>query len=171
MTPSALKTLFFILIMMLIASCSSQKIQLRVQAFKPYCGGAKPTPLQAEGTLYSAAGMTLELFGVDQGDNKKVERIILDDNGLWKGTLKKGQYILKQADKGLSLTALKVKYHLNDTLNYKYIGDKKLDQWTKETDFVFRVVASDTLRKDFVLKEKCFVGLNPCFEYIGPKPR
>ena len=171
MTPSALKTLFFILIMMLIASCSCQKIQLQVQVFKPYCGGAKPTPLQAEGTLYSAAGMTLELFGVDQGDNKKVERIILDDNGLWKGTLKQGKYILKQADKDQSLSVLKVKFSIDDTLNYKYIGDKKLNQWTKEIDFVFSVVASDTLRKDFVLKEKCFVGLNPCFEYIGQKPR
>ena len=55
--------------------------------------------------------------------------------------------------------------------NYKYIGDKKLDQWTKETDFSFIVIDSDSLIKGFVLKEKCFVGLNPCFEYIGPKPR
>lgn len=169
-----MKWVYFSLIFLFgnfISACQATHIHLHGTIHKPYCGGAKPTPLQAEGNVYSAAGMSLDLFCVDQDDNKKVERIILDDNGLWKGTLKKGQYILKQADKGLSLTALKVKYHLNDTLNYKYIGDKKLDQWTKETDFVFIVVASDTLRKDFVLKEKCFVGLNPCFEYIGQKPR
>jgi hypothetical protein len=155
----------------LIVSCTSQKIQIQVQVFKPYCGGAKPTPIQAEGILYAAAGMSLDLFCVDKKGSRKVKRIALDDKGIWDGTLAQGEYILKQADKGLSLTALKVKYHLNDTLNNKYIGDKKLDQWTKETDFNLNVVASDTLRKDFVLKEKCFVGLNPCFEYIGPKPR
>lgn len=171
MTPSALKTLFFILIMMLIASCSSQKIEIQVLVFKPYCGGAKPTPIQADGTLYSLAGMKLDLSSVDKNNTKKVKQISLDDNGLWKGTLKQGKYILKQADKDQSLSVLKVKFSIDDTLNYKYIGDKKLNQWTKEIDFVFSVVASDTLRKDFVLKEKCFVGLNPCFEYIGPKPR
>jgi len=171
MVSNALKTLFFILIMLLIVSCSSQKIQIQLQVFKPYCGGAKPTAIQAEGTLYASAGMQLDLSCVDKNNTRRVKQIYLDDNGLWKGALREGQYTIKQADKSLSLTALKAKYHLNDTLNYKYIGDKKLDQWTKETDFVFSVVASDTLRKSFILKEKCFVGLNPCFEYKGPKPR
>jgi len=156
---------------MLIASCGSQKIQLQVQAFKPYCGGAKPTPLEAEGTLSWAAGMSLDLFCVDKKGSRKVDRIVLDEKGIWDGTLAQGEYILKRADKDFTLSELKVKFSIDDTLNYKYIGDKKLDQWTKETDFVLSVVASDTLRKDFVLKEKCFVGLNPCFEYIGPKPR
>lgn len=171
MIHTSLKTPIFILTMLLIVSCSSQKTQIQVQIFKPYCGGAKPTPLQAEGTLYAAAGMKLDLYSVDKNNTEKVEQISLDDNGLWRGTLRQGQYTIKQADKSLSLTTLKVKCQLNDTLNYKYIGDKKLDQWTKETDFSFNIVASDTLRKDFVLKEKCFVGLNPCFEYIGPRPR
>jgi hypothetical protein len=127
--------------------------------------------LQAEGTLSSAAEMSLDLFCVDKKGSRKVDRIVLDEKGIWDGTLAQGEYILKRADKELTLSELKVKFSIDDTLNYKYIGDKKLDQWTKETDFVFSVVASDTLRKGFVLKEKCFVGLNPCFEYIGPKPR
>ncbi len=171
MIPNALKTLFFILIMMLIASCSSQKIQLQVQVFRPYCGGAKPTPLQAEGTLSSAAGMSLDLFCVDKKGSRKVDRIVLDEKGIWDGTLAQGEYILKRADKDLTLSELKVKFSIDDTLNYKYIGDKKLDQWTKETDFSFIVIDSDSLTKGFVLKEKCFVRLNPCFEYNGPKPR
>jgi hypothetical protein len=155
-----------------IASCQSYHIQLHGDIYKPYCGGARPTEEQEKGVVIAASNRVYNVFDYLHNPDKVLKKIDLDSNGNYFGEFKVGYYALQQVEKSWSIETLKKYYSVNDTINYRYAGDKKITLWKEQLDYVFEV-KKEKPKNDFkfVLNEKCFVGLNPCFEYIGPKPR
>jgi hypothetical protein len=155
-----------------IASCQSYHIQLHGDIYKPYCGGAKPTEEQEKGLVITASNRVYDVFDFLHNPDKVLKKIELDSNGNYLGEFKVGYYALKQVEKSWSIEKLKKYYSVMDTINYRYAGDKKITLWKEQLDYVFEV-KKETAKStnNFTMKEKCFVGLNPCFEYIGPKPR
>jgi hypothetical protein len=155
-----------------IASCQSYHIQLHGDIYKPYCGGARPTEEQEKGLVITASNTVFIVFDLSNNQKKAVKNIELDSNGNYFGEFKVGYYALKQVEKSWSIETLKKYYSVMDTINYRYAGDKKITIWKEQLDYVFEV-KKETAKStnNFTMKENCFVGLNPCFEYIGPKPR
>jgi hypothetical protein len=155
-----------------IASCQSYHIQLHGDIYKPYCGGARPTQEQEKGLVITASNRVYDVFDFLHNPDKVLKKIELDSNGNYLGEFKVGYYALKQVEKSWSIEKLKKYYSVMDTINYRYAGDKKITLWKEQLDYVFEV-KKETAKStnNFTMKEKCFVGLNPCFEYIGPKPR
>ena len=155
-----------------IASCQSYHIQLHGDIYKPYCGGARPTEEQEKGFVIAASNSIFIVFDLSNNQKKAVKNIKLDSNGNYFGVLKEGRYVLKQVEKSWSTETLKNYYSVSDTINYRYAGEKKIAIWKEQLDYDFEVKKETSKSAyNFVLKERCFVGLNPCFEYIGPKPR
>jgi hypothetical protein len=156
----------------ILTSCSSQKVTLYVETWKPYCGGAKPTPEMAKGTRIPFSNQKVALYQSSKDKSNLrvfVKWIELDSLGSWKGQLKPGNYELFRSDKTLSLDELEKKYRKPDNEMYAFVGEEKLKMWKETTDFIIEVKENTSAKVE--LKEKCFVGLNPCMEYIGPKPR
>ena len=155
-----------------ISSCQSYHIQLHGDIYKPYCGGAKPTEEQEKGLVIAASNRVYYVFDFLHNPDKVLKKIELDSNGNYFGEFKVGHYALRQVEKSWSIETLKKYYSVLDTVNYRYAGDKKVTLWKERLDYVFEVKEETSKSTyNFVLKERCFVGLNPCFEYIGPKPR
>ena len=154
-----------------IASCQSYNIELHGDIYKPYCGGARPTEEQEKGVVIAASNRVYDVFDYLHNPDKVLKKIELDSNGNCFGEFKVGYYALKQVEKSWSIETLKKYYSVNDTINYRYAGDKKITLWKEQLDYVFEVKKETPKNAyNFILKERCFVGLNPCFEYIGPKP-
>ena len=155
-----------------ISSCQSYHIQLNGDIYKPYCGGARPTEEQEKGLVITASNRVYDVFDFLHNPDKVLKKIELDSNGNYFGEFKVGHYALRQVEKSWSIETLKKYYSVLDTVNYRYAGDKKIAIWKERLDYVFEVKEETSKSTyNFVLKERCFVGLNPCFEYIGPKPR
>lgn len=160
-----------ILMLLILTSCSSQKVALVVETWKPYCGGAKPTPEIAKGTTSAFKNEKVVLYkmNVDSKFYTLEKWIKLDSTGKWTGKLKTGSYQVFRGDKMLSIEEIQQKFRKPDTEMYAFVGIEYLKSWKKTADFSFEV--KDETSVSFTLNEKCFVGLNPCMEYIGPKPR
>ncbi|MFY7942982.1 MAG: hypothetical protein ACOVNZ_00290 [Crocinitomicaceae bacterium] len=159
-------------LLILLSSCASQKISIFVEVYQPYCGGAKPTPEMARGvrTAYSNEKVAIYRSSSDKSQSQVfVKWILLDSTGKWKGQLKQGNYIVFRSDKILSIEEIQQKYRKPDNEMYAFVGLEYLESWKKTPDFTFEV--KDKTNISITLTEKCFVGLNPCMEYIGPKPK
>lgn len=164
--------LFNLLFLVLLTSCTAQKVAVHVEVFKPYCGGAKPTPEMARGerTPYSNQKIAVFRRSIDKDSAPiLVKWIDLDSLGKWIGPLKPGTYDLYRSDKILSIEEIEQKYRKQDNEIYAFVGEEKLRIWKSTPDFTMEVKEKSTVKIE--LTEKCFVGLNPCMEYIGPKPR
>jgi hypothetical protein len=162
---------FFYLFLLLLTSCTAQKVSVFMEVYKPYCGGAKPTPEIAKGIRTPFSNEKVAVFKMSD-DLKSFEMekwIQLDSLGNWTGKLKQGTYIVFRSDKMLSIEEIKQKFQKPDSELYAFVGIKQLETWKATADFSFEV--KDETNVSITLSEKCFVGLNPCMEYIGPKPR
>jgi hypothetical protein len=159
-----MKALWILGILTLI-SCSAQKQTLVFFKHTPYCGGAKPTPEMAKGTVVMASKSK---FAITKKGEKKVEKwIVTDTSGTWKGKLSAGSYDIYRAEKFLSNQELIAQFKLADSEFYKFNGEKCLETWKSQPDFSFE--ANNTGSIHIELKGKCFVGFSPCLDYIGPK--
>lgn len=160
-----------ILILIVLTSCSSQKVTLFMETWKPYCGGAKPTPEIAKGTSrpFKNEKVILYKMNVDSKSYTIEKWITLDSIGKWNGKLKTGNYQVFRGDKLLSIEEIQQKFRKPDSEMYAFVGIEYLKSWKETADFTFEVKDETTV--SITLNEKCFVGLNPCMEYIGPKPR
>lgn len=160
-----------ILILIVLTSCSSQKVTLFMETWKPYCGGAKPTPEIAKGTSrpFKNEKVILYKMNVDSKSYTIEKWITLDSIGKWNGKLKAGSYQVFRGDKLLSIEEIQQKFRKPDSEMYAFVGIEYLKSWKETADFTFEVKDETTV--SITLNEKCFVGLNPCMEYIGPKPR
>lgn len=156
---------------MILTSCSSQKVAISVETWKPYCGGAKPTPEIAKGIRTPFSNEKVAVYKMDNETKSFsfIRWIQLDSAGKWIGSLKQGTYEIYRADKMLSIEEIEKKYRQTDNENYAFIGEEKLKTWKATPDFSMEVKHKTEVKVE--LKEKCFVGLNPCMEYIGPKPK
>ena len=97
--------------------------------------------------------------------------VTLDSNGKWKGKIpKKSEINIYLAEQLLSLSELKTKYALSDLKNYALKEDAAIELWKSEPIYKNSI---KTCKKNLEIEilEKCFLGLNPCYKYIGPKPR
>jgi hypothetical protein len=162
---------FFYLFLLLLTSCTAQKVSVFMEVYKPYCGGAKPTPEIAKGIRTPFSNEKVAIFKMSD-DLKSFEMekwIQLDSLGNWTGKLKQGTYIVFRSDKMLTIEEIEKKFRKPDTEMYAFVGIKQLETWKATADFTFEV--KDETNISITLSEKCFVGLNPCMEYIGPKPR
>lgn len=162
---------FFYLFLLLLTSCTAQKVSVFMEVYKPYCGGAKPTPEMAKGTRTPFSNEKVAVFKMsDDLKSFEIEKWIqLDSLGNWSGKLKLGNYIVFRSDKMLSIEEIQQKFKKPDSELYAFVGIKQLETWKATADFTFEV--KEETNVSITLSEKCFVGLNPCMEYIGPKPR
>ena len=146
-------------------STFAQKTSLTFNTHLPYCGGARPTPEMAKGTVVMASKSK---FALTKKGEKKVEKwIVTDTSGTWTGKLNAGSYDIYRAEKFLSNQELITKFKLVDSDFYKFNGEKCLETWKSQPDFSFE--ANNTGSIHIELKGKCFVGFSPCLDYIGPK--
>ena len=159
-----MKALWIFSVLLLI-SCSAQKQTLVFIKHIPYCGGAKPTPEMARGTVIMASKSK---FAITKKGEKKIEKwITTDTSGTWTGKLNAGSYDVYQAEKFMSTQELITQFKLVDSDFYKFKGEKCLENWKMQPDFSFETTNSGSIHIE--LKGKCFVGFSPCFDYIGPK--
>lgn len=157
--------------LLIITSCSSQKVALVIETWKPYCGGAKPSPEMSKGTRTPFANEKVVLYKMnDDSKSYMLEKwITLDSTGKWNGKLKIGSYQVFRGDKMLSIEEIQQKFRKPDNEMYAFVGIEYLKSWKETPDFTFEVKNEASV--SITLRENCFVGLNPCLEYIGPKPR
>jgi hypothetical protein len=162
---------FFYFSLLLLTSCTAQKVTVAVEVYKPYCGGAKPTPEMAKGIRTPFSNEKVAVFKMsDDLKSFDFEKWIqLDSLGNWNGKLKTGSYQVFRSDKMLSIEEIQQKFRKPDNEMYAFVGIKQLESWKATADFTFEI--KDETNVSITLSEKCFVGLNPCMEYIGPKPR
>lgn len=162
-----MKLLFLLFIILSIYGCSSQRQTLVFIKHTPYCGGARPTPEMARGTVVMASKSKFAL--TKKGETKIEKWIITDTSGTWTGKLAAGNYDVYRADKFLSNEELmkQLKTFILDSINYRFNGEKCLELWKKEPDYSFTASLSGSIHVE--LRGKCFVGFTPCIEYIGPK--
>ncbi|MFM7758389.1 MAG: hypothetical protein ACKO6J_05590 [Crocinitomicaceae bacterium] len=152
-----------------------QKTILTLSVRTPYCGGAKPTPEMAAGTTKSFGNQRLiiqyqKTNEVNSGKWNSLE-ITVNSNGNWKGKIPKKYNIrIFLADQFLSLSELKSNYSLSDTKRYTLKDDAAIELW-KSKPIYEKSVKEFKKSIQIELLEACFVGLNPCYWYTGPKPR
>jgi hypothetical protein len=141
-----------------------------METWKPYCGGAKPTPEMAKGTRTPLSNEKVAIYKLnDELKSFVFEKWIqLDSAGKWNGQLQQGSYEIYRADKVLSIEEIEKKYRKSDNSMYAFVGVEKIKIWKSTPDFTMEIKENKAVKIE--LKEKCFVGLNPCMEYIGPKP-
>lgn len=164
--------LIILVFIAVLTSCTAQKISVYVEVHKPYCGGAKPTPEIAKGTRTPFSNQKVAIF--KSASNKTtppvfVKFIELDSLGKWIGKLKPGSYDFFRAEKTRSISEIEKKHRKPDNEMYAFVGGEKLKIWKETPDFKIEIKENSDLT--ITLSERCFVGLNPCMEYIGPKPK
>lgn len=168
--------LFFFALFM-TSSCKGlftrQDTDLKIVRFngtthKPYCGGAKPSPDMAAGYYEPMTGQAYNVFqGTEYSDDAAiVKELTFDQEGNCALKLPQGHYYLMHADKRLSRDQFLQKYGSAPNQNYKVKEASCFDEWRKKVDLYFGV-SNDTLI-ELRQKAKCWVGTNPCLEYVGP---
>ncbi len=162
-----------LLAIVLIAGCASTQstftIQLKVVDHLPHCGGPFPTPEQVNGTDEAVTG---EVFGLIAGDifsDTMHEPIILhlNDEGMCQLSLKAGNYALVLLDKWMESASFRAKYSAYDEQLYRVKDAACFEQWRTSVDFSLNVSGDSVVT--FVRPNKCYTGVHPCLEYIGPK--
>ncbi len=168
----------FIALLLITTSCGlvtkkNTDPNLRTVSFngtvhKPYCGGAKPSPDVAAGYYES---MKFEKFKIIKGAEFNegltvYEEVTLDVEGNATFHLEKGPYMLVRADKFLPLDEFMKKNGLIEEKNYELKGNECFKTWQNTVDLYFNI-ENDTIL-ELRQNAKCWVGTNPCMEYVGP---
>ncbi len=163
-----MKFFYLLLLIFFYTSCGTQKLMIHVDKWQPYCGGARPTDEQAKG---EKTAFSNEKFKLHFKDKPSLDLIItLDEKGNWNGKIPKNlSCTIFRLDKTISLDQLHKKYTVDLGSFYSKIDEKELIEWQSQADFIFQNNQSKSI--DFEVRENCFVGLNPCIRYIGPKPK
>lgn len=169
---------FFVLAFLPIVSCGvvtkgeipdgMHSVQLHGTVHHPYCGGAKPDPDVAKGYYES---MKLEKFNLYNGSvfnrsNQPVKVVSLDEAGNVTMILAPGEYHLVHTDKLLSLEEFMKKNGPYNDVHYVVKDKSCFENWMSTPDLVFSVKADTVI--EMRKKAKCWVGTNPCMEYVGP---
>jgi hypothetical protein len=167
----------FFLSLFMMCSCTTllprqngttKMIEIHGTVHKPYCGGAKPSPDAADGYDEPMSGHTFNIF---QGTKYSLDLPVIgeftfDQEGKTTLKLSPGNYMIMHADKLLPLNEFMTKYGVAWNENYKIKDSGCFDEWKNTADLCLQV-SNDTLI-EFKQKARCWVGTNPCMEYIGP---
>lgn len=147
---------------------SLKSVKIEGTVHKPYCGGAKPSPDVAAGYYESMKFGEYKLYrGTDLNANSElVQDVRMDISGIANLQLEPGEYYLLRADKTLSLDQFIAKNGPVEEKHYVIKEKSCYQEWMRTIDLKFRVV-NDTII-EFREKGKCWIGTNPCIEYVGP---
>lgn len=171
------KFLFFSLIV-LITACgvvpkeeenpNLKTVNIHGTVHVPYCGGAKPSPDVAAGYYES---MKFEKFNLIKGREFKegmdvFQEVSMDEGGNVTLHLEKGEYMLIKSNKYLPLDQYIKENGPLEEENFKILGDDCFKKWKNTVDMYF-TVSGDTII-ELRQKSKCWIGTNPCIEYVGP---
>ena len=154
--------LFGIVFLFFMNSCK-MNLSLNAYVHHPYCGGAEPTPEMQEG--WNKPMDTL-IIRKALGDKKIV--VALNENGETKITLSKGKYMIYHKDKALNNEQFIKKYTSKDKW-YIFEGDSCLLNWKKTPDGIVELTKKDQA-ETIIIRTHCFIGINPCVDYVGPPP-
>lgn len=145
---------------------SKYVVLVKTQVHVPYCGGAMPTPEQAQG--YNTPAVYKEyLLSSDSTLESNYSSVFLNEDGYFHMSLNEGKYFLYQKDKALNIEQFMTKYGGKNS--YEVEQDKAcFETWKKSPDFSFTVNTDSTYI--FTYKSFCFTGTNPCISYDGPYP-
>jgi len=134
----------------------------------PYCGGARPSTDVAAGYYQSMKFESFKLFnGTDYSTaSKAIQEIKLDEGGNIELNLPDGNYTLVHTDKFLSLDEFKKINGPYEPKLFMVKEDACYQDWMNTPDLTFKVV-NDTII-EYRKRAKCWVGTNPCLEYVGP---
>jgi hypothetical protein len=145
-----------------------KSVKIEGTVHKPYCGGAKPSPDIAAGYYESMKFAEYKLYrGTElSGKAEFLQDVKMDISGNANLQLIPGDYFLLRADKTLSLDQFIAKNGPVEEKLYVVKDQSCFQEWMRSPDLTFRVV-NDTVI-EFREKGKCWVGTNPCIEYVGP---
>ena len=144
------------------------KIDLHGTVYHPYCGGAKPDPDVAKGYYESMKFVKFKLFKGSSysAGNTAIQEVNLDEGGNITLFLEPGDYYLLEAEKLLSTDEFMKQNGPANEIHYVVKDKSCYENWMKTPDLIFSV-NNDTVI-EMRAKAKCWVGINPCLEYIGP---
>lgn len=165
----------FVLTLILFSSCIIFKnkkeivvVKGKIEIHKPYCGGKFPTKEESKGFLEPYSNATFYVKKKMNND-PKLETVLTfktDENGNYEFKIKKGSYIVIHEDKTLSFEDYVKKYNQKTNQFLEYIGDIPAKEVYQQADFSIDIQESKEF--NYAYKTRCFVGLNPIMEYIGP---
>lgn len=143
-------------------------VELHGTVYHPYCGGAKPSPDVEKGYYESMKFGSFKLFKgtVYNGENELVQVTDLDEAGNVTLQLADGDYLLMRSDKFLSIADFMKNNGPANEIHYVIKDQSCFKTWMNTPDLIFSVHTDTVIElRD---KAKCWVGTNPCLEYIGP---
>jgi hypothetical protein len=143
-----------------------------IQTKTPYCGGARPTEEMAKGTVEPLEGITFYVFNQNSTFTKEkaLHSFKTTSSGGFKLDLEPGTYYLVQQNKILSLDEF-MQLSMKNMQQSGYAVKSKdcFKSWKESPDFTVQI--ENNKSEHFTYEAKCFVGINPCIVYSGPKPQ
>jgi hypothetical protein len=166
-----------LLIVFLGSSCSTpfqnqpeifETVEIHGTVHKPYCGGAKPSLDIAAGYYEPLSGQSFKVYrGREYSDNLPLIReFTLDQDGNTTLKLPPDNYLIIHKDKSLPLDKFQAKYSEVPNQYYKIKDTGCFNQWKNTVDINLQVTTDTVI--ELRLKAKCWVGTNPCMDYVGP---
>jgi len=156
-----MKTIFFLIICVLVLISCKHSVILRVQYHQPHCGGAPPQPGEEGGTFYPYIGTFLL-------KSKQDSLLISAGFSGFDVKLRKGYYSWYEANKLESAESI---YQSLLELNTEFYDPSDLEcvkLWKTQSDGAFSINKnSDTVV--LTLPLDCYTKGFPCVKYIGPK--
>ncbi len=146
--------------------CHKYKLSGTVYKHNPYCGGIRPTPEIANGTNSVFADKT---FGVvkDTTLRKVIKKFTTDKDGKFSIKLPKGHYFIFFDFKLTDFESFYKKF--SEKKNFQKPNDRTcFFKWYKTPEY--EIILSQDTTIEFTINSRCFVGINPCMQYTGPRP-
>jgi len=189
-----MKIIFYIMLLVSTTACASSKstnhsskeisedttkqkaqtieddsVIITIHHYTPYCGGAAPSQDILARQNQAQRNTTFLLINLET--NKKTE-VKTDSNGVLKLKLPDGKYGIKEKYKDCSFKEFMEQYEKETGQNYIPNNDSDCyKKWWMSNLGEFEITASSPIQEfNWQTRSACFVGRNPCVNYIGPWP-
>ncbi len=140
--------------------------EFEIIRYFPYCGGAAPT----EEMLNRYSPEKAEFVLTNLKTNKKTT-FKTDSLGVKKMQLKSGKYGIKEKFKDVPFDEFYANFYQKSNNFAKSQGKDCYREWWKSNLVEFEITDTTTvLKKKIVIQDACFIGKNPCLEFVGPNP-
>lgn len=142
-------------------------VQIFMQHYIPYCGGAAPNWDQMN-NYNPMANTNYHLIDLETGKKSKV---LTDENGYLKLRLPTGKYGIQELFKDCTFGEFQEKFKIEQTDFILPKDSECYKNWWQSNLGEFEVISqSETQSSSMTESESCFTGNNPCIIYIGPYP-
>jgi hypothetical protein len=117
------------------------------------------------------SGLTFHILQGSENvpDADLVKEFTFDQEGNSLFKLPQGKYVLRLADKHLPLDEFMKRYGVAPNQLYIIKDQACFDEWRKKVDLYFEITKDMLIQ--FRQNGECWVGTNPCIEYVGPPAR